>query len=486
MESKLKFATTPLDLDVEAEESVTSFSFSMSPSTSPPCDMDDNISLGSAESANIFRTFLLGTSFDNVQVLEADAGTSAYAELSASAFIRPLFFSQVAQEVLEKVGKVLIESVGTALSHNLCPVELEEGVTGGFLMKRFGGGYAAVFKPEEALSRRSSSFMSSSPRCKAASLNGDPSECEMDYSYIKGVKFGDCSVREVAAYLLDHQGFANIPVTVMVKINSKVFNLAREVCHSPDLDEIATPMLGQSRSPKNRYEMGKRTKSENDKFKVNWKIGSLQIFVNHDDDACDISCTKFDVAQVHRIGIFDVRVMNLDRHEGNILVKLREAGNYSSGVDLTPIDHGVILPDFEDINLKGNFCWMTWPQSKVKFDAATKEYIRSLDSMRDCQLLIKILAHRISLRGLMSLRLGTLLLKICVLEFDMSLHQIGRLIVGDWASDIEAVNEKSIFQQVLTLAQEHSGFHDPIGDISGFLEHFSFYCRQMITSSSLL
>jgi len=34
-----------------------------------------------------------------------------------------------------------------------------------------------------------------------------------------GVKSGEATIREVAAYLLDHQGFSGVPATALVEIN---------------------------------------------------------------------------------------------------------------------------------------------------------------------------------------------------------------------------------------------------------------------------
>ena len=43
-----------------------------------------------------------------------------------------------------------------------------------------------------------------------------------------------------------------------------------------------------------------------------------------------IGPSSFSVADVHRIGILDIRLMNMDRHGGNILVRR------SSAADLAP------------------------------------------------------------------------------------------------------------------------------------------------------
>ncbi|CBI27403.3 unnamed protein product, partial [Vitis vinifera] len=51
------------------------------------------------------------------------------------------------------------------------------------------------------------------------------------------------------------------------------------------------------------------------------KIASFQQFIPHDFDASDHGTSSFPVAAVHRIGILDIRILNTDRHAGNLLVR---------------------------------------------------------------------------------------------------------------------------------------------------------------------
>lgn len=78
-------------------------------------------------------------------------------------------------------------------------------------------------------------------------------------------------LREVLAYELDHGGFAGVPPTVAVHLEDK-------------------------------------------------GIGSLQSFVPECKEAADVLPGQFSVEAVHRIALFDLRVLNADRHGGNLLV----------------------------------------------------------------------------------------------------------------------------------------------------------------------
>jgi len=51
------------------------------------------------------------------------------------------------------------------------------------------------------------------------------------------------------------------------------------------------------------------------------RIGSLQAFVNSVGPIENYSSSIFSVDEVHKIAILDLRLLNLDRNPGNILVK---------------------------------------------------------------------------------------------------------------------------------------------------------------------
>jgi hypothetical protein len=78
------------------------------------------------------------------------------------------------------------------------------------------------------------------------------------------------------------------------------------------------------------------------------KLGSLQKFSANIASAEEMGPTRFSAAAVHKIGILDLRLVNLDRHLGNILVSGGDGGD--SEFDLTPIDHSYCLPDFRQVS----------------------------------------------------------------------------------------------------------------------------------------
>ena len=102
---------------------------------------------------------------------------------------------------------------------------------------------------------------------------------------------GEGAAREVAAFLLDHNGFSGIPPTALVSAGH------------PSLSYRSVPggANGTPRAP---------------------KTASLQLFAPHTCTTEELSHSVWPVDAVHRIAIFDIRTCNLDRNEDNILVRL--------------------------------------------------------------------------------------------------------------------------------------------------------------------
>jgi hypothetical protein len=154
-------------------------------------------------------------------------------------------------------------------------------------------------------------------------------------------------LREVAAFLLDHDGFASVEPTALIR--------------------ISRPASATT-------------------------VASIQRFVAHEYDAGELGPSRFSVASVHRVGILDVRLLNIDRHAGNILVKnpasFQCAHDGSSSapqpLDLVPIDHGLCLPEQLD---DPYFEWLHWPQSSLPFTDDELEYMASLDPFKDAETL---------------------------------------------------------------------------------------------------
>jgi len=202
-----------------------------------------------------------------------------------------------------------------------------------------------------------------------------------------GVLSTQQAAREVAAHLLDHEKFASVPETTLVHAKHPKFNKVK----------------GKSGE------------------KIVWKIGAFQAFIETQDTAGNYAPQVFAVADVHRIGILDVRIVNLDRNDGNLLVR---HGRGSSKYELVPIDHGLSLPDCLEV-FTDDIAWMTWPQAKKPFGETELSYIKGLNGSRDAHLLAKCLGVRRECLRLMEVT--TKLLQIGA-EHGLTLYEIGTII----------------------------------------------------------
>ena len=84
------------------------------------------------------------------------------------------------------------------------PVLSEDGTSGTYFLKDQNESIVSVFKPVDE-----EPFAPNNPRGMQAPFGSDT--CR------PGVKSGELTIREVVAYMLDHEGFADVPATTLVK-----------------------------------------------------------------------------------------------------------------------------------------------------------------------------------------------------------------------------------------------------------------------------
>ncbi|CAL9777599.1 unnamed protein product [Musa acuminata subsp. burmannicoides] len=271
---------------------------------------------------------------------------------------------------LPLVIKNLLRAALSGLEKGNPPIMSTEGTGGAYFMQDISGNeFVSVFKPsdEEPLAKNN-------PRGLPLSTNGEGLK--------RGTRVGEGAIREVAAYILDHPisghrsfshvdfGFAGVPPTVLVQCMHGGFK------HPAGCEQAA----------------------------MNFKVGSLQMFVKNFGSCEEMGPRVFPVQEVHKICVLDIRLANADRHAGNILVR-KEGGE--GRIVLVPIDHGYCLPEnFEDCT----FEWLYWPQSRQPFCSETLEYINSLDAEQDIALL-KFYGWEMSLECSRTLRISTMLLR---------------------------------------------------------------------------
>lgn len=166
---------------------------------------------------------------------------------------------------------------------------------------------------------------------------------------------------------------------------------------------------------------------------VLYKSGSLQKFVLHDCDAEDVGTALFDVENVHRIGILDLRIFNLDRHGGNMLFD-------SQSNRLVPIDHGLSFPPLNCLS-EAEFGWMHWRQAKESFSGRTLAYLKDLDLSRDVAVLREIGLPESSVATML---VSTSVLRHCALKLGMTLFEIASCFVRRKELEIPSILENVV------------------------------------------
>ncbi|KAF2299267.1 hypothetical protein GH714_031159 [Hevea brasiliensis] len=223
----------------------------------------------------------------------------------------------------EERVKELVKEIMKAMRVGVDPIPIHSGLEGAYYFKNCHGENVAIVKPTDE-----EPYAPNNPKGFVGQTLGQP-------GLKRSVRIGETGFREVAAYLLDDNHFANVPSTVLVKVTHSIFNVNDGV-------------------KGNKQQQRKQVS----------KIASLQQFIPHDFDASDYGTSSFPVAAVHRIGILDIRILNTDRHAENLLVRKLDGIGRFGQVELVPIDHGLCLPE----SLEDPFYeWIHWPQASIPF-----------------------------------------------------------------------------------------------------------------------
>lgn len=160
-----------------------------------------------------------------------------------------------------------------------------------------------------------------------------------------GVTPGEACMREVAAYLLDKDGFSGVPQTTLVEARHPTFNT-----------NGARLNVSQGGASIGAHSISPSTTGTSSLIN---KAGSFQEYVNFECTIDDISPSMISVGEVHKIAILDIRIMNSDRNSANLLVRRRR----NNTLELVPIDHGFCLRSVCDVCWM-DWCWLDWPQLK--------------------------------------------------------------------------------------------------------------------------
>ena len=246
----------------------------------------------------------------------------------------------------------------------------------------------------------------------------------------EGIAPGEGCIREVAAYLLDRDGFSGVPMTTLAEVRHPGFNVNGSHLKVAEGGASMGAHSISSHSP---------TRST-----CNKKVGSFQEFVYADYSMDDLSPSKLSTDEVHKIAILDIRILNADRNAANLLCR-RNADNR---LELVPIDHSFCLRSSCDVSWM-DWCWLDWPQTKEPMSDKTKEYVRKLDIEADALMLKERL--NICEEAIDYFRASSLILKAGV-EAGLSLYQIAVMC----CRNDDLGEEPSLLERLTVMAAELS------------------------------
>jgi len=178
----------------------------------------------------------------------------------------------------------------------------------------------------------------------------------------EGIGPGEACLREVAAFLLDHNAFSGVPMTTLAEARHPAFNTNGSMLK---LSEGGAALGSHSITTNKQSPLTLPQKK---------KVGSFQEFVKAECSMDDISPSMISVEEVHKIAILDIRIMNADRNSANLLCRRRQ----DDTIELIPIDHGYSLRTVCDVSWM-DWCWLDWPQLKQPLSEESKKHVLSLD-----------------------------------------------------------------------------------------------------------
>mmetsp|Transcript_25408 Transcript_25408/g.41272 ORF Transcript_25408/g.41272 Transcript_25408/m.41272 type:complete len:899 (+) Transcript_25408:75-2771(+) len=278
----------------------------------------------------------------------------------------------------------------------------------------------------------------------------------------QGIRPGELCLREVAAFILDHDGFSDVPMTTLAEaqhpalhVNGKNWTLS-EGGASVGVHSISSPLSSTNlMTAASAAAVGSgSSSSRGDLIK---KFGSFQEYVHAECTMDDLSPSKISVEEVHKIAILDIRIMNADRNVANIMCqRIPEDPDHFR---LIPIDHGYSLRSVCDVAWF-DWCWLDWPQTKQPLGKKARDYVLNLDIDED----VRLLKERLGMGDdvLDYYRVSCMILKSGV-KAGLTLYEIASGILcrtdpsGETPSKLETLT--SVAGELATSAVHNGRFH---------------------------
>lgn len=351
--------------------------------------------------------------------------------------------------ILQKI----MEEIMHGFMQGLIPQLIQDGTSGTYKMRNVDKEVVGIFKPfdEEPFA----------PNNQKGYVNQFGSE-----TFRKGILSGEGAIREFAAFALDEKGLFDVPPTTFVEVMHPSFNkvnmemlqmnsvtvneMKGSIVHNFLMENIVQKTNSSISTNSTQYNslvddnldyaMG------NSKYNfITKKYGSLQKFIKCTDVAANFSFSLYTIEEAQKIGVLDLRILNCDRNDENVLViKKKHKTTGKPFYKLVPIDHSLSFPDCLKI-YDYELCWMGWDQAQQPFTDKLKAYIQSIDIVADMERLSKTIKLREDCWKMF--RISNTVLKVGA-EYDLNLYEIGNLMYkldykNDSPSQIEILIEKT-------------------------------------------
>lgn len=261
----------------------------------------------------------------------------------------------------------LIQQARRGMSMGLKPNLVLDGSGGTYFLHDARKVRVGVFKPADE-----EPYAENNPRGHVRIEDGSSSA---PMSMREGIQPGEACLREVAAYLLDHDGYADVPLTTLAEARHPAFHQNGSMLNlNQGGAAVGTHSLLQQGSSSSHLHTPQLIE----------KVGSFQEYVSGECCMDDLSPSKITVDEVHKIAVLDIRIMNADRNTANLICR-RDPEN-PDFFELIPIDHGYCLRSVADV-CWFDWCWLDWPQLKEPVSQKTKEYILNLNVEEEVSML---------------------------------------------------------------------------------------------------
>ena len=351
--------------------------------------------------------------------------------------------------ILQKI----MEEIMHGFMQGLVPQLIQDGTSGTYKMRNVNKDVVGIFKPfdEEPFA----------PNNQKGYVGPFGSE-----TFRKGILSGEGAIREFAAFAIDEKGLFDVPPTTFVEVSHPSFNkvnmemlqmksqdltgLKGSIVHNFLLENIVQKYGSGISNNSTQYNSLVDDNLDyvlgNAKYNfITKKYGSLQKFVRSTDVAANFSFSLYTTEEAQKIGILDLRILNCDRNDENVLViKKKHKTTGKSFYKLVPIDHSLSFPDCLKI-YDYELCWMGWDQAQEPITDKMKAYIQQIDIIADMEKLSKTIKLREECWKMF--RISNTVLKIGA-EYDLTLYEIGNLMYkldykNDSPSQIELLIEKT-------------------------------------------